>query len=900
MQWHTLSLSDSFEALSSSAEGLTSKEAKQRLEKFGRNALPAAAPDPLWKTIIEQLNNLLNYVLIIAALFSLLTGHFIDFWVIFFILIINTGIGIFHQVKARKIVASLSEGYVGAAVALRDGRPHRLPESELVPGDIIYLKEGSKIPADIRFIEATGVHTVESSLTGESKSVEKHTGQIESSAPLAEQANLGFKSTMMVTGEAKGLVIATGLHTQVGQIASSLSTMKESKSLFEERTELLVKQMVGLTFVISGLIFAIGLVRDIPLMELILFVLATLISGIPEGLPTILVIVLSIAALRMSRRQALLKRIASIESLSSVTTIITDKTGTLTQNIMQVMALILPDGRKITVTGSGWEPIGDFLVDGTAINPLDDPALEQLLMLGGFNDQADIVKSADDPHRYEHIGDPTEASRVVLTRKAGISADARAERYELIHNVPYDQKKKYRAMLLEDKKADEHLAVIVGGADTVLEACRDTISQQSKKTDRGSSARLSYESWQKTIANYAGQGFRMQALAYQVLPAEASVSQLESFSHAESGYHFLGVLVIQDPIRADVPAAVKKAQTAGLRIIMATGDHPATARAIGLGTGISEGSSEVLTTQEIEQLDDMTLFEKLKTVRVCARVTPTQKLRIATLLQANGEVIAMTGDGTNDAPALKRADVGIAMGRIGTDAAREASDLILLDDNFATIVAAIEEGRTVFRNVRQTSLYLLTTNFAEGLVMLFSMAAGWALPLLPLQILWLNLVSDGVSGIALATEKPQATTLTARPRSRSEGILSRKNFIFILTLAAAMVIGTLLLFAWWMNRDLSYARTVAFVFLVFTQLFNMLNLRSLDMPITQLGFFSNPAITVSFGVSTALLLGILYLPVTRTIFGFAPISIPMVGFLLIISSLIFVMGEILKRFHTID
>jgi len=907
-QYHSLSIEALLTEFESSGAGLGEAQARANLATYGPNQLPKEKPEPIIVTIFHQLNNLLNYVLITAAVFSALTNHLIDLFVILLILFINTCIGLYHQLKARKIVQSLAHSFEQECVVLREGKTKKILTSELVPGDIIMLKEGEKIPADIRFISVHGVSCVESSLTGESKAVEKMIVSLPENTPLAQRINMGFAGTTLVTGEAKGLVVATGAHTQIGSIASSLQAIKEEKTLFEKRTDKLVKQMVLVTFSVSGLIFVIGLLRAMPLEDLILFVLATLISGIPEVLPTVLIVVLSIAALRMSRRKALLKKLAAIESLSTVTTIITDKTGTLTENTMSVQTIVLPDFRHISVTGTTWKPVGSFSIGTTTIDPKQDKMLWRLLTFAGFNDQADVIPGDMETDPWQNIGDPTEASRVALSRKAGFTAHDQQTHFSIVYSIPYDQNTKYRQTIVKENKTQALFLVLVGGAERII--------------DRSFSDQATQKKYHTIVEDFAAQAYRMQAVAVaqidipveiitEITSGKSIDKKLLSLPSMNTKVELLGILAINDPIRSDVPDAVAKAQQAGVRVIMATGDHPATARAIGVATGIISLSTNapstteqefagVLTEQEVEKMPDSLLLEKLKTITVFARMTPATKLRIASLLQKQGEVIAMTGDGTNDAPALKRADVGISMGRIGTDAAREASDLILLDDNFSTIVAAIEEGRTVFRNVRQASLFLLTTNFAEGLAMLVTMAAGFPLPLLPLQILWLNLVTDGVSGVALAAEKPQSTTLTSKPRKKTDGILSKKNLFFILGITLIMTSGTIGIFAYFMNVDIAYARTAAFLFLVFTNLFNMINLRSLDVPIFKLGLFSNRAVVVSFLLSCALVGLILYIPVLRNVFEFSTLSLGIIGLIFVASSSVFFAGEFLKRLHTID
>lgn len=897
--WHGLSLDQINQKLQTSLDGLTSEIAHQRLDQYGPNSLPEKQSESIFKSVFTQANNLLNYVLIAAAIFSAVGDHWIDFWVISIILVVNTAISTYHHIKARKVVDSLAKDFEDEALVLRDGEFRRISAKELVPGDIISLKDGDKLPADVRFIQATGVSCTEASLTGESVAVAKNIATLPDDTALAYRANMGFSSTIMVTGEARAVVVATGLSTQIGQIAKDLGQIKEEKTLFEKRTEKLVKQMVLVTAVTSALILAVGLIRGVERAELVLFVLAALISGIPEGLPTVLTVVLSIAAYRMSQRRALLKKLTAIESLSSVTTIITDKTGTLTENTMNVGIIRLADDREVEITGTGWEPKGKFSIQGKEIQPLSDPVLKRLLEMSGFNDQADVVKTEAG---YKNIGDPTEASRIVMSRKGGATPEHLAKCYQLVASTPYDQETKYRQNVVKDLKTGAGYLVVVGGAENVISRASEKLIQDKAE----SFTKQQHKQVLSQVNEYAGQAYRMQAVAFARLGKDV-FSQIDGHHLEQADLNqllhpipltYLGTLAINDPVRADVPEAVRLSHKAGIRVIMATGDHPDTAKAVGQICGIDQHGL-VLTDTQIQGMSDEQLLEQLHKVSIFARMTPSSKMRIAHLLQSSGQVIAMTGDGTNDAPALKSADVGISMGEIGTDAAREASDLIILDDNFATIVSAIEEGRTVFRNVRQTSLYLLTTNFAEDLLLVFALVLGMPLPLLPLQILWLNLVTDGVSGVALATEKPQRTTLSTPPRKKSDGILSRKHLIFIGIIAAVMMVISLAVLAWGLRVDEVYARTITFVFLVFCQLFNMINLRSLDLPIMEIGFFSNKAINISFLISTGLLLVIMFVPFFRDIFQFAPVSLAMIAAMFALAGVVFVVGEGLKRVRVI-
>lgn len=871
---HSKSVQDIFQSLSTQKNGLSKKEAVARLEKYGRNELPKEEGYPFLKSLLHQVNNLLIYVLVAAAIISYIFDHHVDVYVIVGVIFINIGIGLYHDFKAFKMISSLSKSLKIKCRVIRDGKLKEIPIEELVPGDIVDVRDGDKVPADIRVFEAKELSAIESSLTGESKSVRKNSESLDPDIPLGDRTNILFMSTYIVTGEAKGIVVGTGLDTEIGKITEEIHNIEEEKTLFHQRIEKLTKQMVIIAGITVFLTFTIGMIRGVEIEELLLFTIASLVSGIPEGLPAIVTVVLSIASFRMSKRKAVLRNLPSIETLSTVTTIITDKTGTLTENTMTISKIILPNRKSIEVSGKGWSPEGDFFVGKNIIQINQEDSLIELMRWISVANKGEIVKEKEG---YQIIGDPTEVSRAVLSMKAGFDKKQEIKNFEIVDELPYDQERKFRALLAEDKNNKTRRVFIVGGAENVIHSCKI----EEKKY------------YLKEVENYAERGMRMQATAHRDVGKE--ITSLDNFEFKD--FEFTSILGIQDPVRKDVKQAVEKAKKAGIRVIMATGDHKNTAIAVGREVGIArnENYPEALDESELKDLSEEKFIEYVKNVSIFSRLTPLTKLRIAQVLQEEGEIIAMTGDGINDAPALKRADIGISMGIIGTDAAREASDIVLTDDNFASIVNAIEEGRTVFSNIRRTSLYLITTNLAEDVIIVFSIAAGYPLILLPLQILWLNLVTDGTADIALATEHPHQNVLQRPPRKRSDGILSKEHLKFIGSIAIVMVILSVVSFVVVLNKKgIEEARTAAFLVMAFTQNFNTLNMRGMNDSLFKLGAFTNKYVIWNFVLSTMLLVFAVEFPPIANIFSFTTIRVDLLFILFAISSIVFLYGELYK------
>ena len=897
--FHSKTGEEVLKQLDSNISGLQKEEVKIRLEKFGYNEIPEKKGKSPILIFLHQFKSVLIYILFVAAGISLFLDHIIDFYVILIVILVNAVIGFFQEYKAEKAIQALKEMIVLRAKVFRQGELLEIPAKELVPGDIILLEEGDKIPADARLLKIKNFRTVESSLTGESLPASKDINEMPDELGISDQRNMVWMGTFVAGGEAKAVVVSTGNKTVIGKVAKSLESIKKTRTHFEKKTDLLAKQMGGIAIASSILIFSIGFfLRDLKFTEIFLFSIASLVSGIPEGLPAILIIVLAVGANRMAKKNAIIRKLSATETLGIVTIIATDKTGTLTQNTMNVEKIFLPDA-EFFVSGKGWNPKGDFLENGKIISPLKNSGLAKLLTIAGVCNNARVVKEKDGDDLYKIIGDPTEGALAVLSEKAGLKKEALSEK--IIDDLPFNPEFKYRAslsVLIENKNkkspVEKKEIYVVGSPESVIERSKFFLESESTKKLKDKKT----EEILFSAQSMAKSSMRVLGLAYKKVSKKTDVLSDELVKDLV----FVGLVGMKDPPKTEVKEAIVKAKKAGIRVIMKTGDHKDTALAIAKEVGlidiIKEANKEetplVLTQNELQKMSEKEFQKAIKNVSVFARLTPNMKLKIIEGLQKQGEIVAMTGDGVNDALALKKADVGIAMGLVGTDVARESSEIVLADDNFASIVNAIEEGRTVFTNTKQSSLYLVTTNFAEGLSIIISLFLGWPLPLLPTQILYLNLVTDGLADVSLAVEKNHENGLGYYPRRSNENILSKESLLFILIVTFMMVLLSISAFYVFLPRGTDEARKAIFVVLAFSQLFNALNMRSLKYSTFKIGFFSNKFLIYSLIISVVLLVLVLYVPFLQEVFKFSPLKWTEVLFLALVSSLVFVVGEIYK------
>ncbi len=880
--FHQLSEEAALAQLDTTPRGLSSEEARRRLETYGTNELPANGHTGPLVILWRQIHSLMTLVLVVAAILSILFGEWLDAWVIVLIFLSDIVIGFFQEYRAERALAALSKLLVLKAKVYRDHKIHVVTAKELVPGDVIVLENGDKVPADARLLFAHNLKASEASLTGESFPTEKQTPALPEATGLADRRNMVWMGTLITSGSGEAVISGTGLQTAVGDIARELARIQTPPGHFEKRMHRLTQQMAAIAISVAALTFWVGVFwRGFAVEEMLIFATAALVAGIPEGLPMVLVLVLAIGSRRMSKHNAIVRQLSAIETLGAVTSIVTDKTGTLTQNKMAVRAVATPEAEPIFAENNPrWF---DWLEQSSHENS----SYRHWLNIAAVG--SSLLVSEDDKGVVTLLGDPTEVALAELAQHLGLGLTSANQRYLQLDDLGFMQEQRWRACLVTDRDEREQKEIMVSGApEAVIGICQQyEVNGQIKALTPAVRASLLTQ-----VQSLTDQAMRVVALAYRT--AATQTTQLSQKEVRDLVY--LGTVGIIDPPRPEVLTAIQQARQAGIRVIMATGDHPNTAIAIGRQIGLLTQESEgmVVNGADLEALDDAAFDQAVQKVVICARFTPRVKLRLAASLQRAGHIVAMTGDGVNDAPALKQADVGVSMAITGTEVAREASEIVLADDNFASIVSAIAEGRTQFRNVRRTTLFLVTTNIAESLAMLATIFLGWPLPLLPTQILWLNLVTDGVTDISLAVEPTHEDVLQAQPRDPHEQILTLSMLPFLIINAVIMVSLTVGAFWLFWSTDLVKARTVAFAILSWTQLFNVFNVRSLKKSLFQVGLFSNLAAVGAFLFSALLLVAVLMVPVLRNIFSFVQLSTGEMLLILVISSSVFWAIELYK------
>ena len=865
----------------SDISGLSEISAEKRLLSYGANILSEGKRQSPLVKILAQFKSPMVVILLIAFFISIILKETIDAWVIISVIILNAGVGFIHEYRVESSIKSLQKISTPFAKVWRDGKLKKIMSTDIVPGDIVSIEEGDRIPADGRIVEAKNLKVMESVLTGEAISSDKSSHTIHTNLSLADRKNMLYMGTFATSGTGKFLVTETGNGTAFGRIAASIMSIKPEESLFTKKISKLSKQAGIAAVVMAVVIFILAFfVQKLPFKETFLFSMASLVSIIPEGMIALFSIILAIGAKRMMRKKALIKNLTATEGIGAITTIITDKTGTLTQNIMMVETIKIP-GQTFGVSGSGWDSVGFFHKDSRIADPKNFGGLMKLLRIISVCNSAIVRKT--DAKEYEVIGEPTEAALVVAANKAGLTQEMLLTEEFKIDEPTFDSNKKYREMLVETKSGDRFV-YIVGAPEKVLAKC-------SHRESDGKSEKITKDILVETgqeIDSLAEAGLRTIAAAFK----KVSKKDFKVDQGITSDMTYVGTVGMKDPLRPGVIEAVRRAEEAGIRVIMATGDHKKTALAIAKEIGIA--SDTAMSEEDLINLSPKDFDLIVKTNSIFARVSPETKMRIAEVLQKDGEIVAMTGDGINDAPALKKADVGIAMGKIGTDVARESAQIVLVDDNFATIIDAIEEGRLVFRNVQKTGSFLLSTNFAEGFTILGTIAIGLPLPLLPTQILWLNLVTDSLAGFPLAGEHAHENLLRENPKSFQENILSRRTLPSMILMVLVMVVGAIIIFKTTLPYGVEKARTLTFLFIAFSQLFNVLNLRSLEKSVFRMNPFSNTYLI--WGLGSAILVNVIliYTPKLREIFHLSPVTGREFFIILLISFSIIIFAEIYK------
>jgi len=924
INWHALAPEQILHQLATPADsGLTSEEAANRLQSYGPNQLDEAPGITFWQMLIDQFKSFVVLMLIAAAVISSLLGDWEEAAAILAIVVLNATLGVVQERRAEQALAALKKLAAPEAQVVRDGQRQSVPSPQLVPGDIVLLEAGNYIPADIRLLEAANLRIEEAALTGESVPVQKDANiHLEADIPLGDRKNTTFMGTLVSYGRGRGVVVSTGMRTQIGLIAEMLQAVENEPTPLQRRLDQLGKLLGMATLAICAVVFLVAILRftDLSLLSaseggvlaylnaakeeiIAMFMLAVglAIAAVPEGLPAVVTISLALGMREMIQRHALIRRLSSVETLGSTTVICSDKTGTLTQNEM-TLTRIWVDGRYLSITGKGHTLKGEFQEDGKGVDLEAYPGVRTALWVGALNNDSELTISgtSEEEQTYRVSGDPTEGALVVAAAKAGALPRPLNHAYPRVHEVPFDSERKRMITVhkIRESAPDDfspfyhhetsmYVVAIKGAPDMVLDLC--THYQRMDDTP----APLTEEQRMRILAandQMTQEALRVLGVAYRVSPTHPIMEDLEKL---EEGMVFVGLVGMIDPPRPEVAAALAKATKAGIRTIMITGDFPNTGRAIAQAIGLLKPNHAVLSGAELDNLTDEQLKQQVEYTDVFARVSPEHKMRIVEALRDDGEVVAMTGDGVNDAPSIKRANIGVAMGITGTDVAKESADMVLTDDNYASIVSAVEQGRIIYDNIRKFVFFLISSNVAEIMIIFLATLAGLPAPLTVIQLLWLNLLTDGAPALALAMEKGDPAIMERPPRPPSEPIINRtmRLGISIQTIAqtgvvlGAFVVGLLwhleagalvpagmnplayLMQHDWSGVDVQAAETMAFVTLSLCELFRAYTVRSERQSIFRLGILSNKYMQYAVGLSVVLMLAAVSLPFLQPIFN---------------------------------
>ena len=903
--WHSLTIEEIFRQFSTPVEsGLDAAEATRRLQIYGPNQLDEAPRPTFLRLLGEQFENFLVILLMVAAGISALLGEWVDSAVIMAIVVMNATLGVIQNRRAEESLAALKKLAAPEAQVMRNGSRRTIPARELTPGDIVFIEAGNYIPADLRLMEAVNLRVEEATLTGESVPVQKDAAiRLEANASLGDRKNTAYMGTLVSSGRGSGLVVGTGMHTQIGRIAEILQHMERESTPLQKRLDQLGKILGWAALVVCALVFAVGWLRGNEPLGMFMLAVGLAIAAVPEGLPAVVTISLALGMHEMIKRHALIRRLSSVETLGSTTTICSDKTGTLTQNKMTVTRL-WADDRFLTVTGDGNTLNGDFLVGGRPVDLVNYQAILTTLWIGALNNDAHMEISDEgesDERTYRLVGDPTEGALLVSAAKAGALPHPLHHAYPRINEIPFDSRRKNMVTVHDihaprpedispfdkEKQYGGHVIAVKGAPDLVLNLC--THSQRLDDT----AAPLDKVRRQSILAAndaMTRDALRVLGLAYRVVPEPPDMNDIAGI---EKDLIFVGLVGMMDPARPEVIPALALAAQAGIRTVMITGDYPNTAQAIAEAIGLLQPGHQVLTGKDLDSMTDELLQKEIMRTDVFARVSPENKLRIVKALKANDEIVAMTGDGVNDAPSIKAADIGVAMGITGTDVAKENADMVLTDDNYASIVSAVEQGRIIYDNIRKFVFFLLSSNVAEIMTIFLAMLAGLPTPLTVIQLLWLNLLTDGAPALALAMEKGDPDIMRRRPRPPKEPIINNHMrlgiFIQTITQTAATVTAFAVGLLWhlrngdmlpaganplvfllkynWRGVDVQSAETMAFITLSLCELFRAYTVRSERMSIFRLGVFSNRYMQYAVGLSMALLLLVVSVPFLQPVFN---------------------------------
>lgn len=885
VDFYAIDAHEAIKHLDSSLEGLYDQQAEERLSEFGYNELVQTKRATPIQLFMSQFKSPLLLLLVFAAVMSLILGEHIEAYAIFGIVLLNAILGFIQEFRAEKAMEALKKISAPEAKVLRDGKIQKIPARFVVPGDILLLEAGDIVPADSRIFESASLQIEEASLTGESVPSKKITDKYPLGTSVADQENMAFMGTVVTYGRGKSVVTRTGMNTEFGKIAESIQTTKDVATPLQVKFAQLAKQIGIMAVILIFVVLIAGTLQGtLSFSKMLIFAVALTVSTIPNSLPIIVTVSLSMGTKRLAKKNMLIKKLPAAESLGAVTIICSDKTGTITKNQMTITHMYV-DGKTITITGIGYEPKGSFFDEKTQTNP---KKFDLILRAGHLCNNANLVVEEG---RHSVIGDPTEGALIVLARKAGIAEELLKHQYTMMEELPFDSDRKRMSVIYEDGHDKKLHAYTKGAPDLLLDVCNRYIENgKVKKLTKKDRDRILT---MNTV--YAKKALRVLGLAYK----DVSKKKEYNLKEIEKGLIFIGLVGMIDPPREQVKDAIARCRQAGIKIMIITGDHAITTEAIAEQIGLFKEGDLVITGSDLDQFSDVELEDRIENIRIVARALPIQKLRIVEALQRRGHIVAMTGDGVNDAPAIKKADIGIAMGITGTDVAKEVAKAILLDDNFSTIVNAIEEGRNIYDKMIKSAKYLLSCNAGEITCVFIAILAKFPLPLLPLMLLLMNLLTDDFPALGLGFESGEEGIMDRPPRPVDQKPITSRMFIAIVLFGLIMGTGTLFMFMQYKDTDLPLAQTVAFTTLVMFQMFAVMSSRSLRTSLTKLNPFSNMYLFGAIMASLAIQIAVIYWAPLQSIFGTVALSgmdwIKILG----ISSLGFIMMEVGKFFLSV-
>lgn len=898
-------ISSVFGELRTSVKGLSPEDAEKRLEEYGKNELKEKEKVSVFRLFLSQFKSILILILVIAAIVSALLGEAIDAAVILFTVFLAGILGFVQEYRAEKAIELLKSLTSPEATVIRNGSEKKIPSTYLVPGDIILLQTGDRIPADARIIEEFNLKVDESSLTGESVPVQKVIDALPAGTSEADRNNMVYAGTAVAYGRGKAVITATGMKTSFGELAGLLGTIERSRTPLQESLDKFGRWIGGATIVIVAFVAVLGVFLGFPPLDMFLWGVALAVAAIPEALPAVVTVGLGLGVRRMVKRHALVRKLPSVETLGATNVICSDKTGTLTQNKMTVERIYV-DRQILRVTGGGYDPDGKFLKgDSEKEDPEvsgDDIHLRVLLLSAALCNDSNLYKEEDG---WKIRGDPTEAALVVAAAKAGFEKSELDSKYPRLAEIPFSSESKRMTTFnkLDDFPGDvldsELVAFSKGAPEVILGSCTKIFLDGEIKTlTHGQKQEILEE-----VKELADQALRVMAFSFRPFEEGFSPEKISSgkipVERAEEDMVFSGLTGMRDPPREEVKAAIRTCEDAGIKTVMITGDHKVTAAAIARELGILKENDLTLTGSELDSLEEKEFEDRVERVSVYARVYPAHKLRVVEALKKKGYVVAMTGDGVNDAPALKAADMGIAMGITGTDVSKEASSMILTDDNFASIVSAVEEGRNIFKNIRNFITYGLTCHIGEVLIVLIAILGWQILPLMAVQILWINLITDGLPPMALSVEPPDRGLMRQKPRNVEEGLITRREITAGLGIGILVTLQALIVLVWSLESgfSLSKLQTMVFTLVVFSEMFNAFNWRSDRYSVFSLGLFTNKALIYAVLTTVVLQLMVIYVPFLQLAFSTVPLSLPEWGIILALASTTLISMEIVKHIN---